>query len=242
MKCFTSRRGLNYLSAILPTVIAFSCVTQAAQGQSQPKLESPGSVDSSGVQGSSTRNLEVPPVLEAPRLGDQIDSNIELFTSEGEPVVVKPMSPEDLQLAPGLEAPGGMPDEIVVVEPEQPLLPEVEQAMPELGEYRPTAPLLGTQNLPRPQLGVAGELVRGWGFKIVEVIPGSVAARMQLERGDVILNINGQCVSSISSIEQQLSRSAGEFGGQGVIKIDNIRGRTRCGTSSKRFLWLKFQL
>ena len=95
MKRFTSRRGLNYLSAILPTLVAFSCVTQAAQGQSQPKLESPGSVDSSGVQGSSTRNLEVPPVLEAPRLGDQIDSNIELFTSEGEPVVVKPMSPED---------------------------------------------------------------------------------------------------------------------------------------------------
>ena len=218
-------------------------MTQAAQGQSQPKLESPGPVNSSGVQGSSTRNQEVPPALEAPRLGDKIDSNIELFTSEGEPVVIKPMSPEDLQLAPGLEAPGrGMPDEIVVVEPEQPLLPEVEQAMLELGEYRPTAPLLGTQNLPRPQLGVAGELVRGWGVKIVEVIPGSVAARMQLERGDVILNINGRCVSSIRSIEQQLLRSAGEFGGQGIIKIDNVRGRTRCGTASNRFLWLKFQL
>ena len=251
MKRLISRRGLNYLSAILPTLVAFSCMTQAAQGQSQPKLESPRSVDSSEVQESLTVNEELPPFLEMPDQGDELDSDIELFTSQGESVVIEPMSPEELQLAPRLEGPqANMPDEIIVVEPNQSLIPSAEQTfglgdaqtVPELRLFPPDTSQLHPRSLPRPQLGVVGEVVRGWGFKIVDVIPGTAAARMQLERGDVILKINGQCVSSVNSIEQQLLRSVGEFSGQGVIKIDNVRGRTRCGASSTRFLWLKFQL
>ncbi len=242
MKRLTSRRRRNYLSAVLPTVFTFSCLAQTAYGQSQPKLESSGSVaESTEVEELSTP-LQDMPVLEAPDRGDKLDSDIEIFGSQGESVVIEPMSPEDLQSAPGLAAPGEVePDEIIVGEPEY-TLPEVEQAMPTLRGYRPAAPLTGRQNLPHPQLGVAGELVPGWGFRVTHVLPGSAAARMQLERGDVILNINGRCVSSIRSIEQQLLRSAGEFEGQGIIKIDNVRGRTRCGAASKRFLWLKFQL
>jgi membrane-associated protease RseP (regulator of RpoE activity) len=243
MKRFTSRRCRTYTAVLLPAVLAFSCITLRAHGQSLPKLESPGLVvDSLESHESSAPALELPPHLETVAPRDEIDSDIELFTNQGEPVAIEPMSPEELESAPALNSPPKNKPAVNVVEPEQPLLPELEPAMPDLRDDLSYAPLPEPRYLNRPQLGVAGKLIRGWGFHIAEVFPGSAAERMQLERGDVILNINGQCISSIRSIEQQLARSAGEFEGQGIIKIDNVRGRTRCRTSQNRFLWLKFQL
>lgn len=99
-----------------------------------------------------------------------------------------------------------------------------------------------------PYLGALGRIVPGWGFVIKAVVPDSAAARMQLEPGDVILSINGRRATSMKRIYWELSRSSSEFGGKGLVYIDNVRGRQqRCGyrgtlSGQERFLLLKFTL
>ena len=98
-----------------------------------------------------------------------------------------------------------------------------------------------------PQLGIIGKLVPGYGFAIAEVLPGSAAAKMKLETGDIILNINGRSIDSIETIQRELIRSQGHFAGEGLIRIDNIRARlqSKCNPNKPhptRFIWLRFQM
>ena len=112
----------------------------------------------------------------------------------------------------------------------------------------PSSESSAIESAPGPYLGAFGKIVPGWGFVIKEVVPESAANRMRLEPGDVILSINGRRATSMGAIYQEVQRSNVEFGGRGLIQIDNVRGRQhQCGyrgssPNQKRFLWLKFTL
>ena len=87
-----------------------------------------------------------------------------------------------------------------------------------------------TQQYPQPRrrsFGIAGEMVDGWGFKISRVSPGSIAAGMNLETGDVILNVNGRNVDCLETLQRELLRSRNRTDGLGLIRIDNVRARQK---------------
>ena len=156
-------------------------------------------------------------------------------------------SPDSIQIipAPTLEAPeellpGGWEDFQSLEKPPLDAEAYPQQAAP---AYVPPAPVPAT-----PHLGVAGTMVRGWGFQIHQVLPNSPAARMQLEPGDVILNINGRRVDSVETIACALRQSQSQLKGRGLLQIDNVRARRQTcgyrGTSPQpaRYIWLKFAL
>lgn len=95
-----------------------------------------------------------------------------------------------------------------------------------------------------PRLGVVGRMIDGRGFGILEVVPGSVAAGMRLERGDIITAINGQSIDSMEDIFCELSNSMQYYRGVGILEIDNVRHRhASCHSSnSLRFQKLRFVL
>ncbi len=168
----------------------------------------------------------------------RVDTDSEQFHGQGEPALLPPMTGQEPEIAPGHEHSLESPSESAIITPPA-ALPETPTQPPLVPETH-HRPRLTPQ---RPQLGVAGAIVPHWGFRIVEVLPGSAAERMQLEPGDVILNINGHTVCSVAAIVRELNQSVGHYGGQGVIIIDNVRGRNHCGTSrAARFVWLKFRL
>ena len=156
-------------------------------------------------------------------------------------------SPDSIQIipAPTLEAqeellPGSWDDFQSLEKP-----PLAAEAYP-----RPAAPahVPPTPAPQTPHLGVAGTMVRGWGFQIQQVLPHSAAARMNLEPGDVILNINGRRVDSAETIACAIRYSQNELGGRGLLRIDNVRARQHtCGyrgasPQPARYIWLKFAL
>jgi membrane-associated protease RseP (regulator of RpoE activity) len=48
-----------------------------------------------------------------------------------------------------------------------------------------------------------------FGLKVFNVVPGSPAARVGFEPGDIIVSVNGQPVSSLADLNRELSRSIG---------------------------------
>lgn len=148
---------------------------------------------------------------------------------------------------PAAEAASQDPYDLDSLEPVSPALPEMDfpyrqpigpiapqnslkPALP-FSPSEPTEPVLPADPISpaapvsRPTLGVVGRPIEGWGFEIQSVVPGSVAARMRLEPGDVILAVNGKRSCSAASITQQLLYSTGHRDGQGVVLIDNVRAR-----------------
>jgi len=85
-----------------------------------------------------------------------------------------------------------------------------------------------------PNLGVTGTVVSNWGFKISTVQPYSAAARMGLERGDVIKSINHQHIDCLSSFKRALRDAAGYNNGHLKLKVDNVRARI--GLSHQRIV------
>lgn len=74
------------------------------------------------------------------------------------------------------------------------------------------------------KLGISGQTIGNYGVKIIGVQTGSLADRLQLERGDIILSVNGCRVRSVSELRGAL-KDAIRKGGKVVIKVDNIRAR-----------------
>ena len=82
----------------------------------------------------------------------------------------------------------------------------------------PNRPLVG----PRPneaRMGLVGTMVYGDGLRIDSVTPGLTAANMGLERGDLILGVNGQRVRDIQQFRDLLTQSGGSVN----LTVRNVR-------------------
>ena len=91
-----------------------------------------------------------------------------------------------------------------------------------------------------PKLGVTGSIVAHWGFKISSVEPYSAAARMGLERGDVIKSINHQRIDCLQSFKNAIRNAANYNNGHLKLKVDNVRARI--GLSHQRIVTVKGNL
>lgn len=83
------------------------------------------------------------------------------------------------------------------------------------------APPSATTKVPR--LGIMGHVDRGWGMVVDSVVRGTPASRIGLERGDVILRINGQEISSDWAYRKALMRAAEFDNGQLRLQIADVR-------------------
>lgn len=71
-----------------------------------------------------------------------------------------------------------------------------------------------------PKLGFYGYIVPHRGMVITRVMPGTEASRIGLERGDVILSINGQQLCHDGDYERALRRSHGHLD----LRVRDVRG------------------
>ena len=85
----------------------------------------------------------------------------------------------------------------------------------------------------RPQLGVRGFATQS-GYNITHVVPGSVAAKMGLERGDVIKRVNRSRPRSTQDLIRALDVAVGSYRGSLDMTVENIRWKT--GRSTQRFV------
>ena len=76
---------------------------------------------------------------------------------------------------------------------------------------------------PTPKLGFNGQMIYGYGMKVVSVNWGSAAQRAGLESGDVILKINGRQIRSQWDYDQALQNSANFNYGRVNMKVRNVR-------------------
>lgn len=76
---------------------------------------------------------------------------------------------------------------------------------------------------PTPKLGFNGQIVYGFGMKVVSVNWGSAAQRAGLESGDVIVKINGRQIKSQWDYDQALQNAANYNYGQVNMKVRNVR-------------------
>ena len=74
----------------------------------------------------------------------------------------------------------------------------------------------------QPRLGFRYDLVARQGLQVRWVTPGSLAAQMGLERGDMIISVNGQSVGYMGAYDQAML-SAARFGGNVKLAIRDVR-------------------
>lgn len=145
-------------------------VTLFAQAPTSPALEPRGQATPNGPA-AAPRNPQAPGTRPAP---------------EAETTQEKSGSPPD-QDSDGEPSPNG-PSPAVVPGPAVP-----GTALPRGlgGLVPPNGPGPIAPPIPPPRIGFHYILIPGYGYKIVEVMPFSAAARMCLDYGDVILTLNG---------------------------------------------------
>lgn len=79
-----------------------------------------------------------------------------------------------------------------------------------------------------PRLGILGHIHYGRGMVVDSVNYGSLASRMGLERGDVIVRINNQPINTDQNYNQALVRAQRfQDGFVDVVVVDVRSGRTR---------------
>lgn len=76
---------------------------------------------------------------------------------------------------------------------------------------------------PTPKLGFQGQMLNGYGMKVVSVNWGSAAKRAGLEAGDVVTRINGRQIRSQWDYDQALRSAANNNYGRLQMKVRNIR-------------------
>ena len=91
-----------------------------------------------------------------------------------------------------------------------------------------------------PQLGVTGTIIPNWGFEVSTVQLNSVAARMGLERGDVIQFIGHQRIDCLQALKNALQHAASYNNGHLRLTVDNVRARQ--GLSHQRIVIVKGSL
>ncbi len=93
---------------------------------------------------------------------------------------------------------------------------------PSPGVVPPVAPPIPNNNMPRPgdaTMGVSATMLFGNGLRIDGVFPGGTAAQMGLERGDIIMGVNGTAVRDITQFRDLLNRSGGSLN----LTVRNVR-------------------
>ena len=95
---------------------------------------------------------------------------------------------------------------------------------------------------PAPRLGVTGQFQYGWGFKVQSVVPGSPAAQMGLEAGDVIKNLNNFRITSTRSIGDALRHARDYYGGDLHLTVDNVRARNGWDPYAQRIVSVRGSL
>lgn len=107
-----------------------------------------------------------------------------------------------------------------------PYIPLNSQPQPRL---RPHFPPPVVHPIPvTPRLGIMGHIEYGYGMVVDSVNYGTVANRMGLERGDVIVRINNRQINSDSSYQQALFQAHQTQGGfVDLVVIDVRTGMTR---------------
>lgn len=91
----------------------------------------------------------------------------------------------------------------------------------------------------RPRLGVNGYATCR-GYKITRVSCGSVAERMGLECGDIIMSINGCDIDSTRDLVNALDKAACKYNGRINLLVEN--GRWTQGCSYDRYVRLRGNL
>ena len=86
---------------------------------------------------------------------------------------------------------------------------------------------------PAPRLGFQGRMTYD-GLRVESVQYGSQADDMGLERGDVIVEINGQHIHSMADYQNALLDAVDFNGGRVRVLIDNVRWHN--GQSSQRWV------
>lgn len=76
---------------------------------------------------------------------------------------------------------------------------------------------------PTPKLGFNGQMIHGYGMKVINVNWGSAAKRAGLEPGDIIVKINGQWIRSQWDYNQALQNAANYNWGKVSMKVQNVR-------------------
>ena len=92
------------------------------------------------------------------------------------------------------------------------------QVPPPGGQYQPN---YGNQSY---KIGIQG-FSTGSNIEVQRVLPGTAAARLQLEAGDRIVSINGQDVRSMADLASRLQDAGINRGGNISVIIDNVRAR-----------------
>lgn len=78
-----------------------------------------------------------------------------------------------------------------------------------------------------PRLGIMGHIEFGWGMSVDAVVRGTAASRIGLERGDVILRINGQEITSDQAYRQALLNAVRFENGLLKMQIADVRSGRR---------------
>lgn len=74
-----------------------------------------------------------------------------------------------------------------------------------------------------PRLGFTGQMINGYGMKVLHVQPYSLAAELGLEGGDVIKRINGVQVTSVWQYRNLLRDAVMYHGGHADLLVRNVR-------------------
>ncbi len=74
-----------------------------------------------------------------------------------------------------------------------------------------------------PRLGFNGQISHGGGMYVNYVRHGTPAYWMGLERGDVIMRINGRRINSRHDYDHALRDAASHRGGRVVLLVDDVR-------------------
>jgi S1-C subfamily serine protease len=78
-------------------------------------------------------------------------------------------------------------------------------------------------NQPTPKLGFQGQILGGYGMKVVSVNWGTAAQRIGLESGDVITQIHGRQIRSQWDYDQALRDAAMYQSGRVSLLVRNVR-------------------
>lgn len=76
---------------------------------------------------------------------------------------------------------------------------------------------------PTPKLGFQGQIIVGFGMKVVSVNWGSAAQAAGLETGDIITKINGRMIRSQWDYEQALLDASRFYNGRVNMMVRNVR-------------------
>ncbi|HRF01772.1 MAG TPA: PDZ domain-containing protein [Pirellulaceae bacterium] len=104
----------------------------------------------------------------------------------------------------------------------------------EMIDDAPGVHVIGPESRPAPRLGFHGRIV-SHGLRIDSVDYDSLAFQAGLERGDVILEINGREIRSMMGYRRALLDAVDYRDGRVRMKVENVRWHT--GESRHRYVW-----